>query len=117
MNVYLMSKCPDAARAMRDLSAVYYDNSKVLDLRFDYIGELNNKTKYGVICAHGDTECFGNIQHLCVQKKAGTDKALEFMLCQQRNINRIGTYIQLAECLNNSSYWIPSVRCAFGEEV
>ncbi|KAJ1641947.1 hypothetical protein LPJ64_006154 [Coemansia asiatica] len=54
MNAYLMSRCPDAARAMRDLAAVYYDNSKVLDLHFDYIGELNNSTTYGVECPHGD---------------------------------------------------------------
>ncbi|KAJ2697315.1 hypothetical protein FB645_005950 [Coemansia sp. IMI 203386] len=101
MNIYLMSRCPDAARAMRDLSAVYYDNSKELDMHFDYIGELNNSTTYGVECPHGDID-------------AGT--SLQFILCQQREIKKIGTYSQLAQCLLGIPTWLPTMQCALGTE-
>ncbi|KAJ2093631.1 hypothetical protein IW138_000025 [Coemansia sp. RSA 986] len=123
IDVYMMSKCPDAVRGMKDLAAVYYDNLSNVDLRFNYIGDLNETSTYGVTCMHGDyeasiNECFGNIQQLCVQEKLGTDAALQYVLCENRDIKRIGTYSKFAECLHTSTIakWMSVARCTVSDE-
>ncbi|KAJ1857195.1 hypothetical protein LPJ73_002078 [Coemansia sp. RSA 2703] len=87
-----MSKCPD------------YDNSNVLDLQFDYIGELSNSSRFGVECPHGDTEY------------ADADTALKYILCQHQDVKKIGTYSQMAHCLIGNPTWLPATQCALGTE-
>ncbi|KAJ2787529.1 hypothetical protein GGI15_000660 [Coemansia interrupta] len=92
MNIYLMSKCPD------------YDNSKAVELQFDYIGELSNSSRFGVECLHGDTE-YGD-----------ADTALKYILCQHQDPKKIGTYSQMAHCLIGNPTWLPATQCALGTE-
>ncbi|KAJ1796086.1 hypothetical protein LPJ59_003965 [Coemansia sp. RSA 2399] len=83
LDVYMMSRCPDAVKGMKDLAA-----------------------------------CFGNIQQLCVQEKLGSDAALQHVLCENRDIKRIGTYTQFAECLQTNAIakWLAVARCTVSEE-
>ncbi|KAI9501982.1 hypothetical protein GGI25_005677 [Coemansia spiralis] len=106
LDIYMMSRCPDAVRGMRDMAAVYYDNIKDVDLKFNYIGELNSNSTYGVACLHGDYE------------KLGPNAALQLVMCQNRDIKRIGTYREFIECLQTDSIanWLTVARCTVGEE-
>ncbi|KAI8321155.1 hypothetical protein GQ54DRAFT_325213 [Martensiomyces pterosporus] len=115
-DIFLMSKCPDAARAMPDLAAVYYDNRPYLNMKFSYIGTPSNSSRYGVACPHDDSACFGNIQQLCVQEKTSPEETLQFILCQQRVSEQIGTYVLFMQCLPASPKWTQIVRCALGPE-
>jgi len=38
-----------------------------INLTFNYIGKPDPRSKYAVKCMHGEIECRGNIQQLCVQ--------------------------------------------------
>ncbi|PIA15438.1 hypothetical protein COEREDRAFT_87851 [Coemansia reversa NRRL 1564] len=116
MDVYMMSKCPDAFRGMKDIAATFYDNQDDLDLRFNYIGNLNSTMTYGVSCLHGNNECFGNIQQLCVQEKTDANTTLKFVLCQNDGFQRIGSYGLFVECLWPVASWYSVVRCAMGNE-
>ncbi|KAJ2861073.1 hypothetical protein GGH94_005131 [Coemansia aciculifera] len=61
--------------------------------------------------------CAGNVQQLCVQEKTDPESTLQFILCQQRDIRRIGSYTLFAECLQSTSpKWLSVMRCALGEE-
>lgn len=62
----VMSKCPDAlyfeTAFDRALDRV---NGKV-SLDLTYIAHPNRSALYGATCMHGDKECEGNVQQLCV---------------------------------------------------
>ncbi|KAJ2619664.1 hypothetical protein GGF44_005597, partial [Coemansia sp. RSA 1694] len=61
--------------------------------------------------------CAGNIQQLCVQEKTDPESTLQFILCQQRDIRRIGSYTLFAECLQSTSpKWLSVMRCALSDE-
>ncbi|KAJ2524628.1 hypothetical protein GGI11_000685 [Coemansia sp. RSA 2049] len=87
---------------MKDLAAVYYDNLPNVDIKFNYIGELNKTSTYGVTCMHGD---YGNA-------------ALQYILCENSDIRRIGTYSRFAECLHTDAIakWVTVARCSVSDE-
>ncbi|KAJ1931151.1 hypothetical protein FBU59_006814, partial [Linderina macrospora] len=93
-----------------------YDNRSAVDLRVNYIATLNGNATYGANCLHGDIECLGNIQQLCVQDKSTTEDTLEFVLCQQRSVDRIGSWSHFAGCLRPLSQWQQILRCAATDE-
>ncbi|KAJ1949730.1 hypothetical protein EC988_004653 [Linderina pennispora] len=72
---------------MRDMAAVYYDNHSAVDLR-----------------------------QLCVQEKSTTDDTLDFVLCQQKRVEQIGTWLHFANCLRPLSHWQQIVRCVATDE-
>ncbi|KAJ2768700.1 hypothetical protein IWQ56_002838, partial [Coemansia nantahalensis] len=84
-----------------------YDNEDAVDLRFNYIGKLNDTRKYG---------CLGNIQQLCVQKNADPGTTLQFVLCQNNSPKRIGGYMLFVECLRPVASWYAAARCVTGDE-
>ncbi|KAJ1729455.1 hypothetical protein LPJ72_004965 [Coemansia sp. Benny D160-2] len=91
---------------MKDLAAVYYDNLPNVDIKFNYIGELNKTSTYGVTCMHGDYE------------KLGSSAALQYILCENSDIRRIGTYSRFAECLHTDAIakWVAVARCSVSDE-
>ncbi|KAI9481826.1 hypothetical protein BX667DRAFT_504740 [Coemansia mojavensis] len=88
---------------MRDIAATYYDNAKNVDIQFNYIGNLNSSHTYGVKCMHGDTE-------------TSPETTLQFILCQQTSVKRIGSYTLFAECLRPISNWLTVIQCAMSDE-
>lgn len=40
-----------------------------MDLKLEYIGQIDDEAQFGVDCMHGDLECAGNIQQLCARAK------------------------------------------------
>ncbi|KAJ2542171.1 hypothetical protein EV175_006078, partial [Coemansia sp. RSA 1933] len=48
----------------------------------------------------------------------GSDAALQYILCGNRDIKRIGTYTKFAECLQAGTIakWMAVARCTMSEE-
>ncbi|KAJ2714500.1 hypothetical protein H4R19_001699 [Coemansia spiralis] len=121
MDVYAMSKCPETwlphyGLNKWGLQLLVYDNENEVDLRFNYIGKLNNTSKYGVECLHGDIGKHSLVKSLCVQKNADASTTLQFVLCQNNSPRRIGGYALFAECLRAVPNWYAAIRCATGSE-
>ncbi|PWZ00361.1 hypothetical protein BCV70DRAFT_199649 [Testicularia cyperi] len=135
----VMSRCPDALAC----EAVF---DKVLDrvnaktrLTMSYIGTPDTRKqhhKYGVECKHGDGECAGNIQQLCVQdalnpQRAGDEYDLSpsaaqklwwnFIQCQNfAGLGTVGDESQAQRCLKilNGPGWDKDgiASCAHGSK-
>ncbi|KDN37251.1 hypothetical protein K437DRAFT_296604 [Tilletiaria anomala UBC 951] len=84
----VMSRCPDALYCEAFWNNVMSAPTKnipggstvntQIDLSLSFIGEpIGNNIQdapYGVVCKHGDQECLGNIQELCVMKRLKSSK-------------------------------------------
>ncbi|ORY39203.1 hypothetical protein BCR35DRAFT_311490 [Leucosporidium creatinivorum] len=64
----VMSKCPDAQVCEILFDRVLDQVGSMVDISLTYIGSIDKEDKYGVHCMHGESECLGNIQQLCVAK-------------------------------------------------
>ncbi|SJX66585.1 uncharacterized protein SRS1_16807 [Sporisorium reilianum f. sp. reilianum] len=113
----VMSRCPDALACEAAFDKVLDRVNAKTRLTMTYIGTLDDKkhTKYGASCMHGDQECAGNIQQLCVQDalnpvRAGEDfdlspsaaqkKWWNFLQCQNyAGLSRIGDESLAQRCL------------------
>ncbi|KAJ1018592.1 hypothetical protein NDA16_004874 [Ustilago loliicola] len=86
-----MSRCPDALACEAAFDKVLDRVNAKTRLTMTYIGSIQNDkhSKYGASCMHGDQECAGNIQQLCVQDalnpvRAGEDFDLSPSAAQKR---------------------------------
>lgn len=69
LQLFVASKCPDASRCENVfLPFVLARVGSIVDLRVDYIGELNSSAPLGVACMHGDSECEGDAVQLCTRR-------------------------------------------------
>ncbi|KAJ1570026.1 ribosomal 40S subunit protein S18B, partial [Nowakowskiella sp. JEL0078] len=92
-------KCPDAAYCETFVNDnILPSLSDIIDLKTEYIGSIDPEIEIGVKCLHGDGECIGNIQQLCVQKYI--PKYFDFIICQNRKQRRIPSEIVLNTCLD-----------------
>ncbi|KAJ9097723.1 hypothetical protein QFC21_004761 [Naganishia friedmannii] len=66
----VMSRCPDARLCESTMDKVfsYPGIGEKVNITLSYIGRPDKRETYGVKCLHGDRECAGNIQQLCVQQ-------------------------------------------------
>ncbi|SAM86512.1 probable conserved hypothetcial protein [Ustilago bromivora] len=87
----VMSRCPDALACEAAFDKVLDRVNAKTRLTMSYIGSIENDkhSKYGASCMHGDQECQGNIQQLCVQDalnpvRAGQDFDLSPSAAQKR---------------------------------
>lgn len=87
----VMSRCPDALACEAAFDKVLDRVNSKTRLTMSYIGSIENDkhSKYGASCMHGDQECTGNIQQLCVQDaldpvRAGEDFDLSPSAAQKR---------------------------------
>ncbi|PWN45377.1 hypothetical protein IE81DRAFT_285439, partial [Ceraceosorus guamensis] len=93
VKIGLMSRCPDfisfAAQFSRALPKVW----SLIDLQYAYIGTRNHSSPYGASCKHGDIECAGNVQELCVNDHLRSNKKISSVEAQR-------TTWDFIECLN-----------------
>ncbi|KAG8909838.1 hypothetical protein FRC00_009335 [Tulasnella sp. 408] len=64
----VMSRCPDAIHCENVMDTVFNEvGFEKVDVTLSFIGKLNSTApKYGVTCMHGEIECEGNLQELCM---------------------------------------------------
>lgn len=96
MDVYIMSKCPDAQRAMNEL--VYPALEKVgfkAKLNFEVIGLYNHDE---IVCKHGTSECDGNEWILAVQSLYGVKQTAMFTRCVLRRYEEVPLQGLLVDC-------------------
>jgi len=116
----VMSRCPDALLCEGIFDKVSEKISEKMDLSLVYIANLNSSDPiFGVTCMHGQEECWGNIQQLCVAKHEPS-AWWEFVQCQNYNgREKIGTPELASNCAKAVGFeWESSAaaRCAGSEE-
>ena len=68
LDLFVASKCPDAARCeLSFLPDVLGVVGELVDLRLGFIAEPNASEPLGFTCMHGAPECVGNLVQLCAQ--------------------------------------------------
>ncbi|KAJ1680030.1 hypothetical protein EV182_000821 [Spiromyces aspiralis] len=92
VDLYVMSKCPDALLVEDMFNTIVYDLAPIMDLKLHYIAQPSDNATYGVICKHGDSECRGNIDELCAYTHHRHDlkKWWGFVACLNRHQKLIG---------------------------
>ena len=88
----VMSRCPDALACEAAFDKVLDRVNAKTRLTMSYIGSIDKDkkhSKYGVECMHGEQECDGNVQQLCVQDaldpvRAGEDFDLSPSAAQKK---------------------------------
>ena len=69
LDLFVMSRCPDAWRCQQGfLPGLLRQLGSHVELHVNYIAELDASERSGVRCLHGRAECEGNIHQLCVQR-------------------------------------------------
>jgi len=82
VDIYVMSKCPDAAACESAFVPALKKLGDAAKVTFHYIGSGKDGN---FNCMHGPEECVGDIQQLCVQASATRDQLLDFVLCQDNS--------------------------------
>ncbi|KAF2861831.1 hypothetical protein K470DRAFT_256672 [Piedraia hortae CBS 480.64] len=105
MDIYIMSKCPDARDCMQMLILPTMQNvSDIIDLNLSYIGTEN--ADGSVTCKHGPTECQGNIIELCAAQINPDPKTiLGFTMCMYLQYPLIPNRELVESCA--LQHWIP----------
>ncbi|CAK9072924.1 unnamed protein product [Durusdinium trenchii] len=83
VDFFVMSKCPDAKLCEETFLPVLKDLASLVSVNFTYLGTI---AATGSQCMHGPSECEGDMQRLCVQEAASTEKLLRFAMCQDAAI-------------------------------
>uniref|UniRef100_A0A383VLZ6 Uncharacterized protein n=1 Tax=Tetradesmus obliquus TaxID=3088 RepID=A0A383VLZ6_TETOB len=102
VDIFVMSKCPDALFAESALAPVLQELKDSLSINMHFIGQKQDDGTFS--CKHGPTECAGNLQQLCVQLHSKWyqryDWLYKFVLCENKQgIDAIGTFTTAASCL------------------
>ncbi|KAI3486749.1 hypothetical protein L1887_49699 [Cichorium endivia] len=103
----VMSRCPDALACEAAFDKVLDRVNAKTRLTMTYIGTPDNdkrQHRYGAVCKHGEQECAGNVQQLCVQDalnpvRAGEDFDLSPSAAQKKwwNFLQCQNYAGLAK--------------------
>ena len=68
LDLYVASKCPDAARCeLSFLPDVLGVVGELVDLRLGFIAEPNASEPLGYTCMHGESVCIGTLVQLCAE--------------------------------------------------
>ena len=112
----VMSRCPDAflVEALIDQTLADERVKGKVALELVYIGMLDNDAPGGITCKHGELECDGNVQQLCVQAYLNQSDWWPFVVCQDGQPARIGTTGLAEECAAQVGFeWSGEIRrCA-----
>jgi len=87
VEMFVMSRCPDAAYCEAAFVPALLQLSPILDLSVDYIAQRGSAvTLANITCMHGENECEGNRQQLCSQLLSSARplslQYLNFTTCQ-----------------------------------
>ncbi|KAJ2777522.1 hypothetical protein GGI15_004478 [Coemansia interrupta] len=91
VELFVMSRCPDAVKVEDVFSRVVPEVQSILDLQLNFIAKLDPNATYGAQCKHGDAECRGNIDEIC-GLRYGPDLATSwwFLQCLNGQFEHIG---------------------------
>lgn len=102
VELYVMSRCPDAMRCEATFDEVLDHVHSIASVQTHYIGTLNNGT---VKCMHGPLECTGNVQQLCmfhhIPPAHNYDWFWKSLMCQ--NLGSVGDWASLQKCLDGAA--------------
>ncbi|KXZ42899.1 hypothetical protein GPECTOR_112g269 [Gonium pectorale] len=111
IELFVMSRCPDARRAEDRFNEVLKQVHSIVDLRTLYIaGEGPDGS---VACKHGPAECAGNVQQLCAALHGrhgiarGEDpfqRGWSFLQCQNNKFSDVGSEELAEECLEAAGF-------------
>ncbi|ORY07113.1 hypothetical protein K493DRAFT_202571 [Basidiobolus meristosporus CBS 931.73] len=99
VDLYVMSKCPDAVRCEDVFGRVLDKVSSIINLNVHYIGDEKDGQ---LVCKHGEAECRGNKMQLCAKALYRWHQIpsvwYRFIQCQNEEYQEIGTNESLEYC-------------------
>ncbi|KAJ3137679.1 hypothetical protein HDU90_001629 [Geranomyces variabilis] len=110
IDLFVMSKCPDAKYCEGVFAGVLGNVANITTLKTQYI------VSPSMTCMHGDGECTGNVQQLCVRHyHPSPSRWLSFILCSNRD--QAGIPDDPAACAKIAGFkWSGDVQeCAEGK--
>lgn len=96
---FVMSRCPDAAFCEKLFLPYLLQLSSIVNFTISFIASKSSTNEFQ--CMHGESECLGNKQQLCIQKMYSPTIFLNYLLCQSAEITRIPDNGE--ECATNAS--------------
>ncbi|ORZ08180.1 hypothetical protein BCR42DRAFT_425392 [Absidia repens] len=97
IDLFVMSKCPDAVYCEAVFSSVLKKVSVPVTLDINYIAQYDGSDPFEHSCKHGVSECFGNIQQLCFKYEyPDREDWFAFDLCLNKRYKQIGLNNNLA---------------------
>eukprot|EP00929_Paragymnodinium_shiwhaense_P063389 TRINITY_DN31666_c2_g1_i1.p1 TRINITY_DN31666_c2_g1~~TRINITY_DN31666_c2_g1_i1.p1 ORF type:complete len:671 (-),score=73.42 TRINITY_DN31666_c2_g1_i1:120-2045(-) len=107
LDLFVASKCPDAARCENALlPGILAEIGDAIDLRLGFIGEVNASAAYGVTCMHGDSECIGNAVQLCTEKHFPVNVNLDTFSNHRLNPRHVWTLF--LQCVGHFNHTVDS---------
>ena len=82
-----MSRCPDARKCETLFAPSLIKLSSIINFTVSYIAY--GSTPNDIQCMHGEEECLGNKQQLCVQNMCSQTTLLKFLQCQSKQLQNI----------------------------
>ncbi|CAF0909045.1 unnamed protein product [Didymodactylos carnosus] len=87
VDFYVMSKCPDAQLCETKFADTLIKLSSIINFTVNFIAKEPTPNVFN--CMHGDSECTGNKQQLCVQNLTSQIVLLQFLRCQSQTMKSI----------------------------
>jgi len=114
VDLFVMSKCPDASFCENVFSTVVKQVGSIMDLKVNYIAKGSP-----LQCMHGNSECIGNTQQLCVADLYPKNSTFgytwfNFMLCQDETLSNIPNNGQTCASRLNLN-WSSINQCTTGD--
>eukprot|EP00775_Hariotina_reticulata_P007516 gene7516-7726_t len=105
VDIFVMSKCPDAVFCENFLEPVLQELQQSVTLQLHFIGQKQEGG--GWSCKHGNSECNGDVQQLCVQQHSKPYNRIKwlysFVLCNNKQgFNATGSFATAAKCLKDA---------------
>ena len=105
IDIFVMSKCPDAILCESKINEAFEAVGGISTVRPNYIADIRG---HPTICKHGELECAGDKQQLCVFTHAHEAAFWSFLQCQNQNVTAIGELDRADFCLSQLDI-LPSV--------
>jgi len=87
VDFFVMSRCPDARKCELLFSPALLKLSPIINFTVSYIAYGSSPSS--IQCMHGEDECQGNRQQLCVQNQCSQTTFIKFLQCQSRQMENI----------------------------
>lgn len=86
IEVAAMSQCPDVTVVWDRFSPAFGKLQQIADVKVRFLGRMENGSPW---CKHGEPECIGNAQALCVQRTSSFSIMSRFFKCQLKDMQNI----------------------------
>ena len=87
VDFFVMSQCPDAQKCETLFGPTLLKLTSIVNFTLSFIGSERRTNEFE--CMHGENECLGNKQQLCVQHMYPQARFIQFLQCQSQHIERI----------------------------